>query len=108
MHRIDANNVAADFLVHVNTAYYGFYKRGIEAYPDDYEDDLALESALIDQAMATRGIKKPDDYIKDCNEKLQMKIQEANAVFSEAPPAPSDGVRHIPASQEDASGAGCA
>jgi hypothetical protein len=101
MHRIDFDNIAKDFLVDANKEHYGLRKRGVESFPDDYDDKLAMESAFVDRAMATRGIKKPEDYIADCNEVLKAKIEESNAIFNEAPDAPQDGVHHLPASQAD-------
>ena len=101
VHRIMIDNFHIDWLLEQNKKYYGMYKRGVESYPADYQENLEKEKEFVDAAMATRGEKKPEDFIAECNEKLQTELLR----LSPTPPSPVIPVRILPDSQDSPQGA---
>ena len=74
IHRIAAANFAKDWLQEKNKKFYGMYKRNVERYPVDYQANLEKEKEFVDAAMASRGDKTPENFVKECDEKLQTEL----------------------------------
>jgi hypothetical protein len=76
MHRVAFDEFAKEWLQEKNKKYYGLYKRGVESYPEDYDEHLDKEQEFVDAAIADRGTAKPEDFVRTCDERLQDKLKE--------------------------------
>ena len=112
IHRIDMESVAADWLAAngPNKQHYGNHKRGVESFPDDYEENLQRENAYVEKAMETRGTDTPEKFVAQCDLKLQEMIKKSNPMFfADAVVVDANvdangviaAVRHVPSTPEN-------
>lgn len=108
VHRIAVAGIEQDWLRDKkrwgddNKEFYGHYKRGAELYYDGFAEQVAEEQKLVDAAVAARGGQRPEDFITECNQKLQELLRAAPTITvrvvadTPSPPTGAEPMRIAP------------
>ena len=85
VHRIVKDSLHVDLLAEKDKPLYGSYKQDITMYGTTFQADVEREQAMIESRVEyMAGFPKVQDYIADCNDKLQAWVRPIRVV----PPSP--------------------
>ena len=98
--QITIDNVHLEVLADHDKPFYGKYKRDIYEYPPDFEQNVEREQSMIKDRME-RCQSFPDikDYIAECSNSIQSKLNDAAGVWQPVTTTPPQGP-HAPDSPD--------